>query len=57
LARWAALGALLSTLLALGIRLFMHHPQVNNQELAVALPLWLGAVIAALLATPRPSAR
>jgi hypothetical protein len=57
LTQWAALGTLLSTLLALAIRLFMHHAQVNNQELAVALPLWLGAVIAARLATPRPSAR
>ncbi len=49
-ARWAASGAFFSTLLALGIRSFTHQPQVNNQELAVALPLWLGAAIAAHLA-------
>jgi hypothetical protein len=55
LARWAALGALLTTLLALGIRLFQHHSQVNNQELAVALPLWLGAAIAARLAARAPA--
>ena len=52
-ARWAALGAFSSTVIALGIRLFGHQPQVNNQELAVALPLWLGAAIAAQLAGPR----
>jgi hypothetical protein len=50
LARTAALGAFGSTVLALGIRVLMPHAQVNNQELAVALPLWLGAAIAAWLA-------
>ncbi|HWZ91277.1 MAG TPA: DUF4105 domain-containing protein [Polyangiaceae bacterium] len=48
-ARWATAGAFITTVIALGIRVFMQHPQVNNQELAVALPLWLGAAIAARL--------
>jgi hypothetical protein len=49
-ARWATASAFITTLIALGIRVFLQHPQVNNQELAVALPLWLGAAIAARLA-------
>jgi len=48
-ARYAATSAFLCTLLMLCIRVSSRDPQVNNQELAFALPLWLGATIAALL--------
>jgi len=41
-ARWAALGALCSSALALVVHALSQNPQANLQELAVALPLWLG---------------
>jgi Domain of unknown function (DUF4105) len=50
-ARFATLGAFGTTLVLLGIRWLTHNPQVNNQELALALPLWLGALLAAHLPT------
>jgi Domain of unknown function (DUF4105) len=50
-ARIATRGAFATTLLLLGIRWLTHNPQVNNQELALALPLWLGALLAAHLPT------
>jgi uncharacterized protein DUF4105 len=43
--RWAAWGALLSSALALLIHGLSKNPQANLQELAVALPLWLGVVL------------
>jgi hypothetical protein len=49
----ATTAAFISTSVALGIRLLASHPPVNNQEVAVALPLWLGAAIAAQLAGGR----
>jgi hypothetical protein len=51
LARLAAAGACSSTLLALGIHALSRYPQANGQELAFALPLWLGAAVAAHLAS------
>ncbi|MEI9949860.1 MAG: hypothetical protein WDO74_12985 [Pseudomonadota bacterium] len=44
-ARWAASGALCSSALALSIHAFSQNPQANLQELAVALPLWLGVAL------------
>ena len=44
IARWAALGALLSSALALCLHA-LSNPQANLQELAAALPLWLGVVL------------
>jgi len=44
-ARWAAFGALLSSSLALAIHALIQNPQANLQELAVALPLWLGVAL------------
>ena len=44
IARWAALGALGSSLLALSFHV-SHTPQSNLPELAAALPLWLGVVL------------
>jgi len=55
-ALWAATGALGCTLLMLALQLFSRHPQANRQELALALPLWLGAAIAARLTTCRAQA-
>jgi hypothetical protein len=45
IARWAVLGALLSSALALALRALSPNPQANLQELAVALPLWLGVLL------------
>ena len=45
IARWAALGALLSSALALLVHALSPNPQANLQELAVALPLWLGVLL------------
>ena len=45
IARWSALGALLTSALALVIHFSSQNPQANLQELAVALPLWLGLVL------------
>ena len=42
IARWAASSALLSSGLAFLIHVSSQNPQANLQELAVALPLWLG---------------
>ena len=44
-ARCAAIGALLSSTLALSIHAFSQNPQANLQEFAVALPLWLGVAL------------
>jgi hypothetical protein len=44
-ARWAALGALLSSAFALAVHALTQNPQANLQELAVALPLWLGVAL------------
>jgi hypothetical protein len=44
-ARWAASGALVSSALALAIHVLTQNPQANLQELAVALPLWLGVAL------------
>lgn len=44
-ARWAAAGALLSSSLALALHALTQNPQANLQELAVALPLWLGVAL------------
>jgi len=44
-ARWAALGALLSSAFALFLHALSQNPQANLQELAVALPLWLGVAL------------
>jgi len=43
--RWAALGALLTSVVALLMHALRPIPQGNWQELAVALPLWLGVVL------------
>ena len=51
--RWATLSSLVSTLIAIAVRALQSHAQVNNQELAVALPLWFGAAVAAHLARAR----
>ena len=48
-ALWVAAGALASSGLALLLHLPMAHAQANGQELATALPLWLGATFAACL--------
>jgi hypothetical protein len=53
LARWAASGALLSSALALFIHISSQAPQANLQELAVALPLWLGVVLSTRQASIR----
>ncbi|HET7541266.1 MAG TPA: DUF4105 domain-containing protein [Polyangiaceae bacterium] len=45
LARWSALAALLSAGFALALHAFSPQPQANLQELAVALPLWLGTAL------------
>jgi hypothetical protein len=50
-ARWAALSALLSSVLALVLHLLSKNPQANLQELAVALPLWLGVALSTRQAT------
>lgn len=44
LGRWAALGTLCSSGFALLIHVLSQQPQHNLQELALALPLWLGVV-------------
>ncbi|HEY0463440.1 MAG TPA: DUF4105 domain-containing protein [Polyangiaceae bacterium] len=44
-ARWAASGALFTSALALLIHALSQTPQANLQELAVALPLWLGVAL------------
>ena len=44
LARWAALGALLASTLALCLHA-LSNPQANLQELALTLPLWLGVAL------------
>lgn len=54
LARFAVDSALATTLLALLIRLCQPHAQANSQDLAFALPLWLGAVMAARSFERRP---
>jgi uncharacterized protein DUF4105 len=41
LARWAALAAFFSSVLALAFHALSRVPQANQQELAVALPLWV----------------
>jgi hypothetical protein len=46
-ARGAALSALCSSALALAIHALSHFPQANLQELAIALPLWLGVTLSA----------
>ena len=51
LARWTTSAALIASLLALALHAFTHNPQSNGQELCVAIPLWLGATIAAFLAS------
>lgn len=51
-ARWAGLGALFSTVLALGIHVLGRDPQANGQELACALPFWIGALAASWLSAP-----
>jgi hypothetical protein len=45
--RWATAGAFVTTLVMLAVQWLARHPQANRQELALALPLWLGAAIAA----------
>jgi hypothetical protein len=45
---WSAAAAAASTLAGL-IRLTLHAPQANAQELAFALPLWLGVAFSALV--------
>ncbi|HKO51601.1 MAG TPA: DUF4105 domain-containing protein [Polyangiaceae bacterium] len=45
LARWAALGASMTSALALAIHALSENPQANLQEIAVALPLWLGVAL------------
>jgi len=52
-ARWTALGALSSSLLALLIHAASRHAQSNLQELAAALPLWLGVLLSARHAPPK----
>ena len=47
LAHWTAWGAAGSSALALVIDVLSQHPQANLQELAVALPLWLGVALSA----------
>jgi len=45
IARWAASATLVSSSLALAIHALTREPQANLQELAVALPLWLGVAL------------
>ena len=47
IAHWAAAGALLTSVLALLMHALQRTPQGNWQELAVALPLWLGVALSA----------
>ena len=44
LARWTAWATLGTSALALFVHAVSHAPQANLQELALALPLWLGVV-------------
>ena len=45
--RWATQGAALSAVLALIIHIGTRNAQANAQELALTLPLWLGAALSA----------
>jgi hypothetical protein len=54
LAGWAASGALISSALALLIHVLSKNPQANLQELAVALPLWLGVALSTQQTSPSP---
>jgi hypothetical protein len=49
--RWAALAALVASTIALAIHVLSQNPQANLQELAVALPLWLGVALSTLQPT------
>lgn len=49
---WVTVATFLATDLALLIHLFSDHPQANAQELAVALPLWMGVAFSAWLGAP-----
>jgi hypothetical protein len=46
-AHWASLGAVCSSVLSLFIHVLSHNPQANLQELAAALPLWVGVMLSA----------
>lgn len=50
-ARWTTSAALAESALGLALHALTHNPQSNAQELWVALPLWLGATVAAFLAS------
>jgi len=47
-ASWAAAATLVSSGIALLLRVSLDHAQANGQELAIVLPLWLGATLAAI---------
>jgi hypothetical protein len=47
------LGALVSSAVALAIHALGQNPQANLQELAVALPLWLGVALSTWQADPK----
>jgi Domain of unknown function (DUF4105) len=47
LARWLATAAVGSSALAFLLHALTDHAQANGQELTVALPLWVGAAVAA----------
>ena len=49
---WITVGTFLATDLALLLHLLTTHAQANAQELAVALPLWMGVAFSAWLAAP-----
>jgi len=53
IARWAALAALGTSVLALAIHAVSRNAQGNLQELLAALPLWIGVVLSARLAGSR----
>jgi hypothetical protein len=49
---WVTVATFLATDLALLTHLLTAHPQANAQELALALPLWMGVAFSAWLAAP-----
>jgi len=57
IARWATLSALCSSTLALVFHALNSPPQANLQELAFALPLWLGMALSTRQASENPTAR